>query len=207
MTEMFWFVMVLSCVRGNIFSSPGPTWDVRRCSNINPIEDSKTIFLSAGGKWNNDNLCMGIRTDLKVSDDTAYEMTVIFNNVRGGKSGNNKMFGHLGFAFNYWDEDNFDFVYKRVHSNTFTHGKVDGGTIQFTGSVGGNPTIVSESWYNLKIEVDESKKVKFYLNDKILGSFTASFSTRGYGGVIVATGYKNDVMFRDYDVSPKIKEL
>jgi len=207
MTEMFLFVMVLSFVRGIIFSSPGPTWDVRRCSNINPIEDSKTIFLSAGGKWNNDKFCMGIRTDLKVSDDTAYEMTVNFNNVRGGKSGN-KMFGHLGFAFNYWDEDNFDFVYKRVHSNTFAHGKVYGGTIQFTdGGVGGNPTIVSESWYNLKIKVDESKRVKFYLNDKMLGSFTASFSTRGYGGVIVATGYKNDVMFRDYDVSPKIKEL
>ena len=205
MTGMFLLVMVLSCVRGHIFSSQGPTWDVRRCSNINPIEDSKTIFLSAGGRWNNDKFCMGIRTDLKVSDDTAYEMTVSFNNVRGGETGN---VGHLGFAFNYWDEDNFDFVYKRVHQNTFAYGKVNAGTIQFTsGSVGGNPTIVSKSWYNLKIEVDESKYVMLYLNGKKIGSFKAFFSTRGYGGVIVAAGYKNDVMFRDYDVSPKIKEL
>jgi len=207
MMLMFVFVMVLSfsCVRGHIFSSQGPTWDVRRCSNINPIVDSKTILLSAGGKWSNDKFCMGIRTDLKVIDDTAYEMTFNFNNVRGGSGGN---IGHLGFAFNYWDEDNFDFVYKRVHSNTFAYGKVHAGTIQFTsGSVGGNPTIVSESWYNLKIEVDENKYVKLYLNGKKIGSFKAFFTTRGYGGAIVATGYQNDVMFRDYDVSPKIKEL
>jgi len=205
MMEMFLFVMVLSCVRGHIFSSQGPTWDVRRCSNINPIWDSKTVFLSARGKWSNDKFCMGIRTDLKVSDGTAYEMTVNFNNVRGGKDGN---VGHLGFAFNYWDEDNFDFVYKRVHSNTFAYGKVNAGTIQFTsGNVGGNPAIVSERWYNLKIVVDESKNVILYLNGKKLGSFKAFFSTRGYGGAIVASGYKNDVMFRNYDVSPKIKGL
>jgi hypothetical protein len=205
--EMHLFVMVLSCVRGYIVSSPGPTWDVRRCSNINPIEDGRTIFLSAGGKWSQDKFCMGIRADLKVSDDTAYVMTVNFNNVRGSKYCK-VMCGHPGFAFNYWDEDNFDFVYKRVHSNTFAYGKVNGGIIQFTsGSVGGNPTIVSGSWYNLKIEVDENKNVNLYLSGKKLGSFKAFFSTRGYGGVIVGTGYKNDVMFRDYDVSPKIKKL
>jgi len=206
------FVMVLSfsCVRGHFFSREGPnvpTWNVSRCSNINPHVDSKTIFLSAGGKRRTDKFCMGIRTDVKVSDGIAYEMAYNFNNVKGGSSGN---LGHLGFAFNYRDEDNFDFVYKRVHSKTFAYGEVLNGTMQFTsdsGLAGGNPIIVSESWYNLKIEVDEKKYVKLYLNGKKIGSFSAFFPTRGYGGAIVATGYQNDVLFRDYDVSPKMKEL
>jgi len=200
MMLMFVFVVV-------VFSSQVPKWNVTRCCNIDPFVDSKTIFLSAGEKVKNDKFCMGIRTDLKVSDDTAYEMSFNFNNIRGGSGG---YMGHLGFAFNFWDEDNYDFVYKRVHSNTFAYGKVNNGTIQFTsdsGYAGGNPTIVSESWYNMKIEVDENKYVKFYLNGKMIGSFNAFFKTRGYGGAIVATGYKNDVLFRDYDVTPKMKEL
>ena len=106
----------LDCAYGMICPIPQPSWDVSRCSNVNPIEDSKTIFLSARGKWSDDKFCMAIRTDLKVIDETSYKMTVTFNNVRGSVSGVNANavgYGHLGFAFNYWDKDNYDFVYKR----------------------------------------------------------------------------------------------
>ena len=109
-------VLAINCAHGTIFSIPQPSWDVTRCSNVNPIEDSKTIFLSARGKWSDDKFCMAVRTDLKVIDETAYQMTVTFNNVRGGVIGVNTNtigYGHLGFAFNYWDKDNYDFVYKR----------------------------------------------------------------------------------------------
>ena len=97
----------------------------------------------------------------------------------------------------------------RVHSNTFAYGKIKNGELQFTsGSVGGNPSIQSGKWYRLKIEVAENRDVKLFLNGVQLGStFKASFTTRGYGGVLVANGYSNVVQFRNYDVAPQIAEL
>ena len=90
-----------------------------------------------------------------------------------------------------------------MHTNTFAYGKVNNGVIQFTStSVGGNPTIASGNWYNLKIEVSATKAVKLFLDNVQIGSFKAFWSTRGYGGLIVANGYANLVFFRDFDVSP-----
>ena len=81
-------------------------WDVNRCSNINPIVDRKTIFLTAKGKWPDDKFCTAIRRDLKVSDDTAYTMSTEFVQVSG-------RYGYVGFMFNVWDDYNYDWVYKR----------------------------------------------------------------------------------------------
>ena len=103
-------IVVLGLAHAQAAVVPGPTWDLQRCSNINPVEDSKTIFLSSFGKWPVDKFCIAIRTDLKVNDDAEYTMSVNFNNIRGGSTGN---VGHVGFAFNYWDAQNYDFVYKR----------------------------------------------------------------------------------------------
>ena len=83
---------------------------------------SKTAKLYSclpGANGDDDKFCMAIRTNLKVIDETSYKMTVTFNNVRGSVSGVNANavgYGHLGFAFNYWDKDNYDFVYKRCLS-------------------------------------------------------------------------------------------
>ena len=103
-------IVVLGLAHAQAAVVPGPTWDLQRCSNINPVEDSKTIFLSSFGKWPVDKFCIAIRTDLKVNDDAEYTMTVNFNNIRGGSNGS---VGQVGFAFNYWDAQNYDFVYKR----------------------------------------------------------------------------------------------
>ena len=84
-------------------------WDVNRCSNIYPIVDSKSIILTANGKWPEDKFCTAIRRDLKVTDEVAYEMSTEFNNIAGFPIG----VGHLGFIFNVWDDYNYDFVYKR----------------------------------------------------------------------------------------------
>ena len=54
---------------GNI--SPEFIWDTYRCTNIQPIVDSKTIILIAKGdegKFPEDKFCHSIRRDLKVSD-------------------------------------------------------------------------------------------------------------------------------------------
>ena len=83
-------------------------WDVNRCSNINPIVDSKTIELTANGKWNEDKYCTALRIDLKVEDEQAYEISTEFINLSGINSR-----GHLGFMFNVWDDFNYDYVIKK----------------------------------------------------------------------------------------------
>merc|ERR1712218_153913 len=192
---------------GFVFNNENPNflWDVNRCSNINPIVDSKTIILTANGKWSEDKFCSAIRRDLKVTDEKPYEMSTEFNNISGTGGGT---VGHLGFMFNVWDDYNYDFVYKRVHQTTFAYGRVFNGAIQVTsGSVGGNPAISSGNWYSLKIKVQANKDVELFLNDKKIGKFEAKFTTRGYGGAIVATGYRNVVQFRNFELSPILKEL
>merc|ERR1711909_19405 len=177
-------------------------WDLNRCSNINPIVDSQTIMLIANGKWPDDKFCTAIRRDLKVNDNTAYNMTTQFINLYTGK------IGHLGFLFNVWDDYNYDFVYKRVHDTTFAYGRVFNGVVQFTsGSFGGNPAISSGNWYTLGITVQTNKAVALFLNGQQIGNFTARFTTRGYGGVLIATGYKNTAQFRNFMISPIITQL
>ena len=96
----------------------------------------------------------------------------------------------------------------RVHSATFAYGRVLNGEIQFTSTgVGGNPAISSGNWYSLKIVVKANKNVDLFLNDKKIGSFVAKFTTRGYGGFMIANGYRNVVQFRDFNLSPVITQL
>ena len=96
----------------------------------------------------------------------------------------------------------------RVHSATFAYGRVFNGELQFTSkSVGGNPAISSGNWYSLKIVVKANKNVELFLNDNNIGNFNAKFTTRGYGGFMIATGYRNVVQFRDFNLSPVITPL
>jgi len=178
-------------------------WDVNRCSNINPIVDSKSIILTANGKWQEDKFCTAIRRDLKVTDEVPYEMSTEFNQIAAVREG-----GNLGFMFNVWDDYNYDFVYKRVQLASFAYGRVFNGELQFTSMyVGGNPAISSGNWYSLKIVVKANKNVDLFLNDNNIGNFNAKFTTRGYGGFIIATGYRNVVQFRDFNLSPVITPL
>lgn len=196
--------LVLSQVNGYPYGNQSPKfiWDTYRCSNINPIVDSKTIILIGGGRWPADQFCHAIRRDLKVSDDTAYTMTADFISLSG-----NANLGHVGLTFNYWDDNNYDWVYKRVHSTTTVFGSIKNGVLAIAGTITNDPPIQSRKWYNLKIEVSTNKNVNVFLNGVRLNkfvkpSFKAFFTTRGYGGVIVANGYKNVVQFRNFDVAP-----
>ena len=93
---------------GNL--SPEFIWDTYRCTNIQPIVDSKTIILIAKGKFPEDKFCHSIRRDLKVSDGLAYTMSAEFLIVSGRRS-QGKPLANSGFAFNYWDDNNYDFVF------------------------------------------------------------------------------------------------
>ena len=108
------FALLHGNAEGYVFDAQNKNflWDVNRCSNINPIVDSKTIILTANGKWDDDRFCSAIRRDLKVTDEAPYEMSTEFNNISGRLKGS-VIQGHLGFMFNVWDDNNYDFVYKR----------------------------------------------------------------------------------------------
>lgn len=178
---------------GNL--SPEFVWDTYRCSNINPIVDSKTIILIAKGAFPEDQYCHTIRRDLKVSDNTAYSMTVDFINISGE--------GHCGLVFNYWDDQNYDIVFKLIQQRYTRYGSVRNGVLSpLTNLKVPNPPVESGKWYNFKIEVSPKKEVRVYLDDELLGSFQAYFTTRGSGGALVANGFNNVAEFRNYDVSP-----
>jgi len=193
---------------GNL--SPQFIWDTYRCSNIDPIVDSKTIILVAKGAFPVDQFCHAVRRDLKVSDDTAYTMSVDLFNVFGQFLPNSRtMFGHIGFAFNYWDDQNYDVLYKSIHEDSFSYGPIKNGVYNpddFT-TVKGNPPVQSGKWYNFKIEVSPNKDVKVFLNDVTLGLFKAQFTTRGLGGALVLNGFSNLAEFRNFDVSPILATL
>ena len=96
--------------------------------------------------------------------------------------------------------------YFRVYSQSFAYGRVLNGEVQFSGNGnGGDPPISSGTWNTLRIVVKVNKQVELSCNGIAIGKFNARFSTRGYGGVFVVTGYKNSVQFRNYKVSPYFK--
>jgi len=196
--------LVDSEVRGP-FTSPQFIWDTTRCFNSDPILDSKTIKLIAKGQWPADKFCVATRRDLKVDDDLAYAMSVEFNSHSGLSQQPN--IGHIGLKFNYRDDDNYDFLFKRVHINDVRYGSIRNGVLSGLYDIGNNPQIEAGKWYHFKIEVSTSKNVFITLNDVSLGSFQASFPTRGYGGVLVANGFDNTALFRNYDVAPILANL
>jgi len=206
-------LIALACsqVHGYPYGNQSPEfiWDTTRCSNINPIVDSKTIILipkGAFGQWPRDQFCHSIRRDLKVSDDTAYVMNVDFIVLSGVTPGGREV-GYPGFAFNYWDESNYDFVFKKFDAkaadqNAVGVGSIRNGVMKRLPDIANNPAVKLREWYNFKVVVLPNKTVTVKLNDQVLGSFKAYFSTRGYGGVIGATGFNSVLQFRNFDVSP-----
>ena len=98
------------------------------------------------------------------------------------------------------------FQYFRVHQESFGCGHVRDGTLSWSNSAVTNPPIEDKKWYKLKIEVFADKTVKVHMavdgNWNELGSCTATFNTRGYGGLIVLNGYKNKVEFRNFELLP-----
>ena len=97
-----------------------------------------------------------------------------------------------------------------AHSAQTFQGKFQFGRVQNCGGISYRSpnTFIAETttptniWYNLRIEVDNNKNVKVFLNNVLKGSFTAYFNTRGFGGVAVANGYSTTCQFRDFEIEP-----
>ena len=64
--------------------------------------------------------------------------------------------------------------------------------------------VSGNDWHELQIRISLSKKVMAYLDGKVMGSFIAKFSTRGFGGVLAANGFNTVAEFRNFDVAPII---
>lgn len=84
-------------------------WDIDRCSNTHVMAEERSIILKARDKAEIGLFCQAINRGVKATDDSAYSMSVDFNNLMGQPEN----YGHLGFAFNLQDDNNYDFVYKR----------------------------------------------------------------------------------------------
>ena len=65
-----------------------------------------------------------------------------------------------------------------------------------------DPISPVNNWYNLKIQVENNKNVKIYLDGQLKGQFTAIFNTRGAGGVAIPNGYSTIMKFRNFQISP-----
>jgi len=176
-------------------------WESRDCTYVNPIVDSKGVVLSALGS---SQPCRSIRRDMSVEEGIAYEMTTDFYNQEGNLCTSvygRVICGHLGFVFNYRDHNNYDIIWKRVHDDSYGYGKHINGKHHHYNSAKNNAPIVTKKWYSLKIEVAANKNVKVFMDRQLLGSFTAYFPTKGYGGVAVWNGYKNVGQFKHFNIS------
>lgn len=82
------------------------------------------------------------------------------------------------------------------------HGTVKNGVLQSTKMPDNKVTIAVRTWYALKIEVSVDKRVKIFVNGQLQQQFNAFFTTRGYGGVLIANVFNSLGEFRNYDVAP-----
>lgn len=56
----------------------------------------------------------------------------------------------------------------------------------------------------MKLSVSRSGDADVYVNGQKIGSFRSSFTTRGFGGVLVRNGFNNIAEFRNFDIAPKL---
>ena len=99
----------------------------------------------------------------------------------------------------------YSFFY-RYDSPTCTklyHGFVDKGILKEVGSLS-CVALSDRGWHFLKLSVSRSGDADVYVNSQKIGAFHSTFTTRGFGGVLVRNGFNNIAEFRNFDISPKL---
>ncbi|KAL9964962.1 hypothetical protein ACROYT_G028679 [Oculina patagonica] len=134
----------------------------------------------------------------EINAGDSYTMTVELMNVIGWQGVSS---GHLGVMYNINDENNFDFVFFRPHSqaNCYQLGYALNGNVVFTTKAScpnGSPR--GGVWFNVTLEVSSDKSVNIYLNNDLVTSLTVHFDLKGRGGVLTQNGYKNIIQFRNF---------
>lgn len=64
---------------------------------------------------------------------------------------------------------------------------------------GGTPN--SGEWFNVRVQIDLNRNVNIYYKDALMKSYTAHFSTKVSGGVLVTNGFRNIIQFSNFSIS------
>ena len=59
-------------------------------------------------------------------------------------------------------------------------------------------------WFTVRVEVSSDRSVNIYLDNYLVTSLTAHFITKGRGGVLVANGFQNIILFRGFDITKNV---
>ena len=62
--------------------------------------------------------------------------------------------------------------------------------------------IPEEKWNFVKLVVGADKSVNAYVNGRLIKTFEAHFTTRGFGGVLAENSFNNIAEFRNFDIAP-----
>ena len=65
-------------------------------------------------------------------------------------------------------------------------------------------SLSARGWHSLKLSLSRGGDADVYVNDQKIGSFHSTFTTRGFGGVLVRNGFDNIAEFRNFDIAPKL---
>ncbi|XP_078379776.1 putative skeletal organic matrix protein 7 [Oculina patagonica] len=138
---------------------------------------------------------------MEINAGNSYTMTVELMNVIGWSGVNS---GHPGVVYNVIDENNFDYVYFRPHSQAgcYQTGYMLNGQLAGRASSScpnGSPS--GGVWFTVRVEVRSDKSVNIFLNNDPVTSLTAHFDTKGRGGVLACNGYKNIFQFKKFCVA------
>ncbi|KAJ7391088.1 hypothetical protein OS493_020111 [Desmophyllum pertusum] len=149
---------------------------------VNAVHDNPPVFC-------------GVLPEKELNAGEPYTMTVELMNVIGSGRVN---YGHPAVMYNVIDQNNFDFVFFRLHNrNCYQLGYVLNGNVFTTVTAScpnGNPS--GGVWFTLRVEVSSDGSVNIYLNNDLMTSPTAHFNAKGRGGVLVLNGYENIIQFR-----------
>ncbi|XP_057313977.1 uncharacterized protein LOC130655260 [Hydractinia symbiolongicarpus] len=173
---------------------------IQNCGNNTQNFNTHYTIDGDYGKFSKQGFCRVIIP--KTVDGQSYKITArLYNNI--GPQGVNS--GFLGLAYNVQDEFNFDFVYLRIHrpETCFRSGFLQNGKVIWTGGKSGTcpeGPPPGRKWFKMQIFVHESAAV-LYLNGIKTTNLTPHFPTLGRGGVVVATGHRNIIQFKHYDIT------
>ena len=96
--------------------------------------------------------------------------------------------------------------YLRSDCTVVEYGHVEKGTLGTKNSHFPCQKLSGNGWHIFRLSVNANKDVNAYINGKKVGSFHAYFTSRGFGGVLVANGFNNVAEFRDFDISPQLAD-
>ena len=60
-----------------------------------------------------------------------------------------------------------------------------------------------DSWSTMRVQINSKNEAQFYINNVFIASHIASIPWYPRGGVVVANGYKNIIMFREFRIFAK----